>query len=470
MTRQKVQKLDRKNAIPEDDDDFVTRPPAEGKGRVILMLQGHPSRFWRQLADGLAEDGHRVLKVHFGLADAVFWGRRSAIHYRGRFSRWRAFLTELVQREGVTDIFYYADRLPYHAVALEVAGVLNRRAWAIEHGYLRPDWLTIEADGMGALSRFPRTRAEIEALAEGVSPPDMTVLYRHDFAVEAFNEVSFGLLQSFGRVLYPLHVSDRPVPPVIDYLSWLPELVLTGRRARDAMALTRRLIRERIAYNLVPLQLEVDYQIRGSSPYSRLTDFIEEVIASLARTAPADRHVVFKVHPLDNGLGRWFSRIPAIAERYGVADRVHVLRGGNLGRMVTRSCGVVLVNSTVGIHALRAGTPLCVLGTAIYDVPGLSHQGGLDRFWTQPEPVDRAFFETFERAISTIQVKGSFFAPDGRDDAIAQIRARMRPTAPVAGATGGGRGAHGSAATSKGAKADPSLTTHPPFAARVPGE
>jgi capsular polysaccharide export protein len=390
------------------------------------MLQGHPSRFWCDLADGLQADGHRVIKVHFGLADAVFWGRRPAIHYRGRFSRWRGFVADLMRREGVTDVLYYADRLPYHAVALEVAQTMDRRAWAIEHGYLRPDWLTMERDGMGALSRFPRDRAGIEALAEGMAAPNMAVRHRHGFAIEAFNEVSFGLLQSLGRPLYPLHVSDRPVWPAVDYLSWLPELALARRRARDAAALLGRLQTERIAFNLVPLQLEVDYQIRASSPYRRLTEFADEVIGSFAAHAPADRHLVFKVHPLDNGLGRWFTRLPAIARRHGVAQRVHVLRGGDLGRLIAASRGVVLVNSTVGIHALRAGVPVCALGTAVYDVPGLTHRAGLDAFWSRPDAVESGFFATFERALSTIQIKGSFFAPAGRAEAIGQIRARLR--------------------------------------------
>lgn len=390
------------------------------------MLQGHPSRFWRELAEGLQADGHRVLKVHFGLADAVFWGRRPAIHYRGRFGRWRDFVSDLMRREGVTDVLYYADRLPYHAVALEEAKQQHVRAWAIENGYLRPDWLTMERDGMGALSRFPKDRAEIAALASGAPEPDMKVRYRHSFPVEAFNEVTFGLLQSFGRPLYPFHVSDRPVWPALDYLSWLPELVLSRRRARDADRILRKLNAEGTPFNLVPLQLEADYQIRASSPYLRLIDFVDEIMGSFASHAPRDRHVVFKVHPLDNGLGRWFTRLPALARRHGVEDRIHVIRGGDLGKLISASRGVVLVNSTVGLHALRARIPVCAMGSAIFDVPGLTHQDGLHAFWGRPAPVDRDFFNTFVRALSTIQVKGSFFAPDGRAHAISEIRRRMR--------------------------------------------
>lgn len=410
---------------------FVARLPDEDKPRVILMLQGHPSPFWAELGDGLRADGHRVLKVHFGVADAVFWGRRPAIYFRGRFRRWRDFVADLMSREGVTDVLYYADRLPYHKVAAEVANAQNRCAWTVEHGYLRPDWLTFERDGMGAFSRFPRDRVEIEKLAAFMPAPDMKVRFRHGFAEEAFYEVSFGLLQSFGRVFYPFHVSDRAVWPALDYVSWLPELALARRRARHADRLAETLLTARVPFNLVALQLEADYQIRASSPYRRLGDFVNEVLRSFSENAPADRRLVFKVHPLDNGLGRWFARIPAAARTHGVADRVHVIRGGDLGRLLSASRGVVLVNSTVGLHALRMKIPVCAMGTAVFDLPGLSHQAGIDAFWSQPDPVDPKFYSVFERALATIQVKGSFYARDGRAHAISEMRRRMQsPTVP----------------------------------------
>ena len=48
-----------------------------------------------------------------------------ALNYRGRFSRWRDFLEDLVKQEEVTDIIYYGDRKPYHRIAVEVAKKLD---------------------------------------------------------------------------------------------------------------------------------------------------------------------------------------------------------------------------------------------------------------------------------------------------------------------------------------------------------
>ena len=386
------------------------------------MLQGHPSRFWAELYDGLASDGHKVLKVHFCLSDWVFWGRRPAVTYRGRYSSWREWVKQYLVDQGVTDVFYYADRLPYHADTLEVAKAMGVRCWAIEFGYLRPDWITMEPEAMGALSTFPKTRSEIEALAQSAEAPDMTVRYPYGFPTEAFNEVSFHLLQAFGRPFYPLYNSDKVYWPLLDYGSWLGELAFDRTRKRQAAELQERVTEGELDFNLVAMQIQADYQIRASSPYAHISEFLEEVFASFAENAPPSRHLVVKLHPLDNGLERWFSRVPRLAKKAGIAERVHLIKGGDLAVFLRKSKGVALINSTVGLHALRLGVPTFVAGEAVFNVPGLTHQDDLETFWTDAAPVDHTFFDVFQRALSTIQVKGSFYNPEGRVAAIQDIR------------------------------------------------
>nr|WP_253913225.1 capsular biosynthesis protein [Pseudoruegeria sp. HB172150] len=396
------------------------------------MLQGHPSPFWGLLADGLVADGHRVLKVNLCFADLVYWGRRPAVSYRGRYSKWAGWLRAYLQKEGVTDILYYADRLPYHADALEVGKELDIRCWAIEHGYLRPDWLTMEPEAMGALSTFPKDMAAIERLSEGVEPPDMVNRYSYPFSVEAFHEVTFGLLQAYGRPFYPLYYSDKIYWPAVDYIGWLGELAFERRRKREAERLEQWAVSGEVSYNLIAMQIQADYQIRASSKYTHLLEFLEEVFASFSRHAPSDRHLFIKLHPLDNGLERWFSKTARIAERFGLGDRVHVMKGGDLTILLRRSKGVVLVNSTVGLHALRHNVPTYVAGAAVFDVAGLTHQGDLNTFWIHPDAVDTKCFDAFQRAITRIQIKGSFYNPEGREVAIKEIRKRLSVDDPQA--------------------------------------
>jgi capsular polysaccharide export protein len=352
------------------------------------------------------------------------------VSYRGRYTRWRDWIGRYLEREQVTDVLYYADRLPYHADTLDAARALGVRCWAIEFGYLRPDWITMEPEAMGAYSTFPKSPKDIEALAQDMPSPDMTVLYPYDFFTEAVNEVSFHLLQAFGRPFYPLYNSDKPYWPLVDYGSWIGELAFERRRKREAADLEAAISAGEFDYNLVAMQIQADYQIRASSPYDHISDFLAEVFASFKRGAPASRELVVKLHPLDNGLERWFARVPKLAREAGLEGRVHIVKGGDLVHFLKASKGVALINSTVGIHALRMAVPTFAAGEAVFDVPGLTHQGDLDTFWTKPDPVDQTFFKVFIRALSTIQIKGSFYNRDGRKAAIAEIGRRLgRPAA-----------------------------------------
>ena len=54
-----------------------------------------------------------------------------------------------------------------------------------------------------------------------------------------------------------------------------------------------------------------------------------------------------------------------VATEHMVADRVTVLDGGELPKLLARAHGVVTVNSTVGAAALAEGLPVIALGNAV---------------------------------------------------------------------------------------------------------
>jgi capsular polysaccharide export protein len=391
--------------------------------RVILFLQGPPSGFWRQLGDACAARGARVLRVNLCLADRLFWRRRGATDYRGTLRAWPRWLRDYIRREGVTDIVYYADRLPYHRLAAAVARVEGVAVHAVEFGYLRPDWLTLEPVAGGAWSRFP---ADPAGLRIDAPEPDLKTRYPHDFAAEAFGEVSFALAMVMGRPLYPFYVSDRPIPPLVDYGFWLLKLARGRAAARADAAALERLRASGAPYWLTALQLPVDYQLRFSAWYPRQRDFLNAVIASFATDAPKGDRLLVKTHPLDNGMTNWRALAARLAARHGVADRVDTVSSGDLGQMMNGARGVIAANSTVGLTALRAGRPVKTLGAAVYAMPGLTDGRPLADFWVGPTPPDPATLRAFVATLAAdIQIKGSFYNPDGRALAAAEMAARL---------------------------------------------
>lgn len=394
-------------------------------GSVILFLQGPASPLWWELANACECRGARIVRVDFGLGDRLYWRRPERIAYGGRFEDWGDFLEALVRREGITDILYYGDRLPYHAVAARVAARCGVKCHAIENGYLRPDWLTLERDGMGAFSHFPNDPEVIRAIAAKLPPPDLVVRYRHGFAELAFHEVMLALFNFFGAPLRRFRYrSSSYYHPIREYLSWLPRLLSVRSLRRRAEALLRGEIAG--PFWLLAMQLQSDHQIRSNSHYGHLSEMLDEILTSFARHAPKRDHLVVKLHPHDNSIERWDRVCARLAERHNLVGRVHVIDGGDLATLLERAHGVVLVNSTVGLHSLRASKPTLALGAAVYDMPGLTHQGGIDTFWTAPEPVDDELMAAFVIALAgTIQVKGDFYDPAGRRVACEEIAARV---------------------------------------------
>lgn len=85
----------------------------------------------------------------------------------------------------------------------------------------------------------------------------------------------------------------------------------------------------------------------------------------------------------------------------------------NNAKLIKNSCGAVVINSTIGFQTLYYNIPIKVLGKAIYDQKGLTHQGCLDSFWENPQPVSKKLFNQFKNyLIQTCQIPGSFYGRD----------------------------------------------------------
>jgi capsular polysaccharide export protein len=250
--------------------------------------------------------------------------------------------------------------------------------------------------------------------------------YKHSAFVESFNEALFRFISFFAPQWFPFYRSDKYYNPLREYWSGIRREFRLGKLGRQADGVVAELISSKIPFYLVALQTQGDYQLRDNSAYPDIGLMIREVVSSFAADAPADNRLVFKLHPHDNGIEKWERVVARIAGEKGVADRVTTIDGGDLDRLLASARGAIMINSTVGLFAIRASCPVKVLGIAIYDIAGLTHQGPLRTFWTEPEPVDRGLASDFVRALAgTTQVKGSFYEPAGRKAAIDEIVSRI---------------------------------------------
>jgi capsular polysaccharide export protein len=397
-----------------------------GGGRTILFLQGPPSGFWRELAAGFRARGARVLRINLCAGDILYWlSPRSRIYF-GRRADWPAWLSRLIDQHAITDILYFGDRHPYHASAAEVAQERGVNHYVVEFGYLRPGWLTLERGGMGTYSHFPADPEIIRHAARELPPPDESGDYGHSWVWESFHEIVFNVTNLLYRPIFWNYDPDRFYSAIPEYVSGaMRHLRRLGRRNAYAH-IEAQCASGDWPYFVYALQLQSDWQIRANSPFTDQLDALGVVLASMAAHAPKDMRLIVKCHPLDAGMIDWPSEIARLAERNGVADRVLYIDGGDLQTLLRASEGVILINSTVGLQALQMGVPVHAMGVAVYDMPGLTHQSGIDAFWQRPAPVDDELCDCLVRLLAaSIQLRGSFFNRAGKTRAVEEIVSRV---------------------------------------------
>jgi len=396
--------------------------PVSIKPRVFLLLQGPPSRFCRHLGDELRRRGHQCLRINFCMADFIMWMGRPAYNYLGKYKHFAGYLERFIEIHGVTDIVYYADRLPYHRVAATVARARGINAYTYEFGYIRPDWITLERGGMSSHSHFPEDPAHILKAARNLPDFEKGPYHSFDFSTEALHEVFFHLINFFLIVPFVHYRRDRYYNELIEYLHYIPRLTRTARRTRHATQTVDDLIARKTRFFMFAMQMQNDYQLRANSKYRLQETAMREVIASFANHASSSDELLFKIHPLDNGMEDWDKVIEQAAARHNVSDRVHLIDGGDLGRIIKYAAGLVMINSTTALTALERDCPVKVLGMAIYDIKGLTDDVGLDDFWKAPKRPDPELRDAFLRLVAaSIQVRGNFYHPKARERAIREM-------------------------------------------------
>ena len=397
--------------------------------RTHLFLQGPHGPFFRRLGAAFQEQGDKIVRVNCCGGDVWDWPIGSTRHFRKQASCWPAWIAGLMDREEVTDLHVFGDWRPLHREAVLLAQLRGVCVWAYEEGYLRPDYITMEFGGVNGLSSLPRTRqgmADIAAQSPDVCP-----------AVRLGNPQTFKTWRAIGHYagtifLWPFFrhfQTHRPQSASHEVWGWFLRVITRpARKQRSAQAL-RAAYRSHAPFFLFPLQLDSDSQVRRYSPYSGMKEAIACVLTSFARGASEETHLIIRNHPLDNGLIDYAGFISSFAAACGLSERVHFVEGAKANRMMNRSQGVVVLNSTIGISALRMGKPVYCVGTSIYAMEGLAlnaEQMPLDDFWKNPCPPKKDALADFERVLKThALINGNFYTPAGINTAITQILGRF---------------------------------------------
>jgi capsular polysaccharide export protein len=388
--------------------------PGARPERHFLLLQMPCGAFGRSLQRSLKEQGLRCSRVAINGGDLMDGLLGRPIVYRRSFADWPSWLSEFASRENVTDLVIYGDCRPYHRAAAQALKPLGITVHVLEEGYLRPNWVTCENDGVNgnsALARIDLDRIELQPRREAPEVKLHGTNLRYAFA--GFNYYFWTMLL---QILFPRYESHRDLDVVGEATLWLQRLASWPlRRSRTERSL-RTIGRLNKPVHLVLLQLNGDSQIKVHSNFESTRHFVEYCIAEFAASGVQEAVLVFKNHPLDSGVINLNRVISEVAAEHGLEGRVFFVETGKLVPLLEKSVSATAINSTACHQALLRGIPTMVLGKAVFNHPQIVARMRLADFFRARPCKSKADYEKLIGVMRrTCQFNGGFYSNEGRE-------------------------------------------------------
>ena len=378
-------------------------------GKKILLLQGPVGPFFWRLSKDLEQVGAKVFKINFNGGDWLFY-RKNAFNFNWSLSKWPEYFERFIRLHQIEVVMLFGDCRPIHQVAHEIATKCNLDIGVFEEGYVRPDYITLEKYGVNANSKISKSPTYYADL------PDIAKKNAINVGKPFWYAAMWGMMYNTADTLlkpYFRHYQHHRSLSIWQGLYWIRSLWrkwIFAYQQKDVLkTLTNNYDKK---YYLVALQVHNDAQIHNHSEYISIEAFISDVINSFAMHAPKETCLVIKHHPMDRGFVHYGKLINLICQNQELKNRVHYVHDLHLPTLLNHARGTVVINSTVGLSALDLLCPVITCGNAIYDMAGLTYQGGLNTFWRDSESfkIDQKLHYNFlNHLIHQSQANGNFY-------------------------------------------------------------
>lgn len=379
--------------------------------KKVLLLQGPMGDFFAQLAAWLVSQDIECYKLNFNAGDWLYYhSRPNTFHFRGRVGRFSRWLENFIKQNQIDSMVCFGDCRKYHRIANQIARKLNIKFFAFEEGYIRPNYITFEQDGVNFFSNFA-LHLQQQNLPEKALSIDKFIAVENNYPKMLRSAFFYYFIWVVGFILYPYYMQHRCISPIRELRCWL---ISAFRRFRNRLIEDRKfydfLNEHNGQYYVFALQVHNDFQVRIHSDLKKVESYIEKVIENFSQHAHPEHHLLLKHHPMDRGYRDYTKLIQQCAQKYGLEKRIHYFCDVHLPTVLKQSLGMVTINSTTGIQALFHNIPVKVLGRALYNLPRLTYQGALSEFWNNPGKVDRLYFSHFRHELIVYsQLNGAYY-------------------------------------------------------------
>ena len=383
--------------------------------KEILFLQGPMGNYFRKLQLKLSKNNN-VFRIGFNKGDEFFSLKYNFYPYRDTPIRWRNFINSFLKKKKIKIIFLFGDCRFYHKIAIQEARKLNVDTYVFEEGYIRPNYITLERNGVNFNSEILNKRSDILnkiKVSNRLLQSEKNFPKNKIFFKMAFQSFLYYLISNLYNSHYPNYCHHREFS--------------VFKEVQFAILNVYRLIKNKILefnfeqmcknkyknkYYFVPLQTYNDFQMKVHSKYNSIEEFIEEVLKSFSEFADTDKYIFFKHHPVDRGRKNYYKTIMIIAKELNIESRVKIFYDVNIPTLLKNAIATLVINSSVGFSSLYHRTPVLCLGKSIYDIEGLTGKNvDLHEFWNSKLKVNYDNYKKFRNfLIEKTQINDNFYA------------------------------------------------------------
>ena len=354
------------------------------KNKRVLLLQGPVGPFFNRFAQDLQLLNSTIHKINFNGGDEFFYPQ--GIRFVGKDAELKEFLISYIQTHQIDVMVMFGGCRAIHVEAKKAAQHENTEVFVFEEGYLRPNHITLESQGVNGHSPLSKDARDylLSHLTQDITKPAIIEVGK-TFWHATLWAILYYITASIWQSRYPNYIHHRPLT-VKEAIPWLRGTIRKWSFKFKERGIETKLSQQlRNQYFLVPLQVHNDFQVTAHSDFHSIEHFIQTVLASFAKCAPPNTKLVLKQHPFDRGYKEYSQYISDLGKALDIQDRVIYIHDQYLPLLIEHARGVIVINSTVGLSAVSQLRPVKVCGEAIYNISYLTAQVSLDEFWGQAQ-------------------------------------------------------------------------------------
>lgn len=395
----------------------------------IVLLQGPVGPFFRNLRRLLERRDFNAWRICFNAADNFYSDRKNRINFSGNLVDWCEWFRDFVAYFQPDMIIFFGSEREIHRAAKDIADEIGIKVLSLEEGYIRPGFVTVEEGGNNAQSRLAGTMPpqDYVCIAQDRSEP-------HDFK-GLVSMCFFGAIYYIIRSVFSYGAQKRTFHRQISLISeaycWIRNFSRRFRSQSTNSSTIQKLIEfHDKKYILIPLQVASDGQLGRNALQWNSTRLIAASMKSFAESASRECRLVFKIHPMERGHCNHEKFILDTAAAFEVSDRIDIISVGSLGLLARHAARMITINSTAGLSAVFHGTPLMVIGKALYAHEDLATcaMGSPDfkTFWSVGRVAERDIRKSYLAWIKDqALVEGDFYASLGIEIGCSNILRRV---------------------------------------------